>query len=234
LESSAQISRINRLFAVNKSKLRVQFTGLNESNFTSNERPSRLILGIRKRIQEIGFPVVVLFRGKINRESGFENLLSAARIMKESVAFVFVVGKDDEVLECPKNAIVVSEVTDKEMMDIYKLSDISIGQISNHRRLRYTIPHKAFEAGFFSMPFITADSAGVREYLDQDSALFLSDPSPESLVESIKNLSDKSILRALSKKINVNHNKIASQQVLVTNFEHIVLDLYETKLHRPV
>jgi len=234
LESKAQTKRINRLFALNKSKLRVQFTGLNESNFTSNELPSRLILGIRKRIQDIGFPVVVLFRGKINRESGFENLLSAARILKDSVAFVFVVGKNDEVLECPKNAIVVSDITDKELMDIYKLSDISIGQISNHRRLRYTIPHKAFEAGFFSMPFITADSAGVREYLGQDSALFLSDPSPESLAESIKNLSDKSSLRALSKKINVNHKKIASQQLLVTNFEHIVLDLYETRPHRPV
>ena len=233
VESKAQIKRINRLFAVKKSKLRVQFTGLNESNFTSSKPPSKLILWIRKQIEEIGFPGIVLFRGKINRESGFENLLSAARMLKDSVTFVFVVGKDDVVLESSRNVIIVSEITDEEMMDIYKISDISIGQVSNHRRLKYTIPHKAFEAGFFSMPFITADSAGVREYLNQDSAVFLSDPSPESLVKAIKILNDKSRLRALAKEINVNHNKTASQQLLITNFEHIVLDLYKTKPHRP-
>ena len=234
VESKAQIKRINRIFFVKKSKLRVQFTGLNESSFTSKDPPSKLILGIRKRIEEIGFSVVVLFRGKINRESGFENILSAARILKESVTFVFLVGKDDVVPESLKNAIVVSDVTDKEMMNIYELSDISIGQVSNHHRLSYTIPHKAFEAGFFSMPYVTADSAGVREYLNQDSALFLNEPSPKSLVEAIENLSDKSSLRAYAKKIKANHNESASQQVLITNFEHIVLDLYETKPHRPV
>ena len=234
VESKAQIKRINRLFFLNKSKLRVQFTGLNESSFTPKETPSNLILGIRKRIEEIGFPLVVLFRGKINRESGFENIISAARILKNSVTFVFVVGKDDLVANIPKNAIVVSEITDNEMMDIYKLSDISMGQISNHRRLSYTIPHKAFEAGFFSIPYITADSEGVREYLNQDSAIFLPDPSADFLVEAIEKLSDKSRLQAYANKINANHNKIASQQVLSENFDHILLDLYKAKLHRLV
>ncbi len=232
VESKAQIKRINRLFIVNKSKLRVQFTGLNESNFTSKETSSNLILGIRKQIEEIGFPLVVLFRGKINRESGFENILSAAHILKNSVTFVFVVGKDDLVVNIPNNAIVISEITDHEMMDIYELSDISIGQVSNHRRLSFTIPHKAFEAGFFSIPYITADSEGVREYLNQDSALFLPDPSANFLVEVIEKLSDKSRREAYANKINANHNKTASQKVLSENFEHILLDLYKTKLHR--
>ena len=234
VESKAQIKRMNRLFGVNKSKLRVQFTGLNESNFTSKETPSKLTLEVRKRIEETGFSLVVLFRGKINRESGFENILSAARILKGSVTFVFVVGKDDVVVDIPKNAIVVSEITDNEMMDIYKLSDISIGQISKHRRLNYTIPHKAFEAGFFSMPYITADSDGVREYLNEDSAFYLNGSSAEFLVEAIENLSDQGSLRAYAKKINVNHNKTASQQVLSEKFENILLDLCKTKLRRLV
>lgn len=232
VESKAQIKRINRLFAVKRSKLRVQFTGLNESSFTADELPSRLMIEIGKRIEDIGFSVVVLFRGKINRESGFENILSAAQILKHSITFVFVIGKEDVFPECPENTIVVSEITDKEMRDIYKLSDISIGQVSNHRRLKYTIPHKAFEAGFFSMPYITADTDGVREYLNQESALFLADTSTESLVEAIKKLSDKSNRKIFSEKIKINHNETASQPLLGANFEQIVLDLNETKLRR--
>ena len=232
VESDAQSKRINRFFAVRKSKLRVQFTGLNESSFTPNEPPSKVVLKIRKRIKETGFPVVVLFRGKINRESGFENILSAARMLKDSVIFLFVVGKNDVIPESPENAIILSEITDNEMKDIYNLSHISMGQVSNHRRLSHTIPHKAFEAGFFSMPYITADSDSVREYLNQDSALFLSDTSAEFLVEAIEKLSNKSSLRAYAKKINLNYCKKASQEVLGKNFDHILLDLCETKPHR--
>ena len=119
VESNAQFKRISKLFTVNKSKLRVQFTGLNESSFNSKEPASKVVLKIRKQIEEIGFPVVVLFRGKINRESGFENILSAARNLKDSVIFVFVVGKNDVIFESPKNVVIVSEVTENEMMDIY-------------------------------------------------------------------------------------------------------------------
>ena len=232
VESKAQFKRINRLFCVNKLKLRVQFTGLNESSFNSKEPPSKLILGIRKRIEEIGFQVVVLFRGKINRESGFENILSAAQILKHSVIFLFVVGKNDVVLESPKNVVIISEITENEIMHIYKLCDISIGQVSNHQRLNYTIPHKAFEAGFFAMPYITADSVGVREYLSQDSAIFLSDTSSESLVKAINYLSNRNILQAHAKSINLNHSKVASQKLLSEKFDLILLDFYKTKLHR--
>ncbi len=234
VESEAQFKRIRRFFAVKKSKLRVQFTGLNESGFTSKGPPSRVILKIRKRIKEIGLPVVVLFRGKINRESGFQNILSAARILKDSAIFIFVVGKNDTIFNSSKNMIIVSDITDQEMKDIYNLSNISIGQVSNHRRLSYTIPHKAFEAGFFSMPYITADSDGVREYLNKDSAVFLNNTSAEFLVEAIEKLSNKSSLRAYAKKINLNHNKTASQQVLSEKFDHILQDLCETKPHRLV
>jgi len=232
VESKAQSRRINKLFAVNESKLRVQFTGLNESNFTSEEPVSNVLIEIRKHIAQIGFPLVVLFRGKINRESGFDNILSAARILNSSAIFIFVVGKNDVVLECPGNTIIVSRITENEMQEIYRLSDISIGQVSTHRRLRYTIPHKAFEAGYFSMPYITADSDGVREYLHQGSALFLTDPSVESLVDAIKSLNNRDIRGEYAKKINLNHSATASQKVLSEKFDQILLELCDTKNHK--
>jgi glycosyltransferase involved in cell wall biosynthesis len=232
VETKAQSRRINKYFAVNESKLRVQFTGLNESSFTAKESDSKVLKGIKKRIAELGYPLIVLFRGKINLESGFENILSAAKILNDSVIFIFVVGKNDTFRECPRNAIIVSQITDNEMHDIYRLSDISIGQVSTHPRLRYTIPHKAFEAGFFSMPYITADSAGVREYLHQGSALFLEHPSSESLVRAINDLKDDTTRRAYAKKINLIYRESASQKILSEKFDQILLQLCDTKAHK--
>ena len=232
VESKAQSRRINKLFAVNESKLRVQFTGLNELSFTSKESDSKVLKGVRKRIAELGYPLIVLFRGKINLESGFENILSAAKILNDSVIFIFVVGKNDIFRECPRNVIIVSQITDNEMHDIYRLSDISIGQVSTHPRLRYTIPHKAFEAGFFSMPYITADSGGVREYLHQGSALFLEHPSSESLVRAINDLKGDAARRAYAKKINLIYRESASQKILSEKFDQILLQLFDTKAHK--
>jgi hypothetical protein len=82
------------------------------------------------------------------------------------------------------------------------------------------------------MPYITANSVGVREYLNQDSAIFLTDPSTESLVKAINYLSNQNILQAYSKKINLNHSKIASQKLLSEKFDLILLDFYKAKLHR--
>ncbi len=231
-ESKAQSRRMNKYFAVKESKLRVQFTGLNESSFTPKDSESKVLIDIRKRIVELGFPLIVLFRGRVNLESGFENILSAAKILNDSVIFIFVVGKNDVSFECPRNVIKVSQVTDNEMHDIYRLSDISIGQVSSHRRLRHTIPHKAFEAGFFSMPFITSNSVGVREYLHQGSALFLDHPSPESLVEAIKDLNSVATRRAYAKEISLNHHEIASQKVLSEQFDQILLRLCDTNTRK--
>jgi len=231
-ESNAQSARINKFFAVRKSKLRVQFTGLNEFGFTSVSSESQVLLGIQKRLAELGFPLIVLFRGKINRESGFGNILSAAKILKDSATFIFLVGKKDIAHDFPRNAIVVTQVTDNEMKEIYSLSDISIGQVSSHPRLKYTIPHKAFEAGFFSMPYITADSAGTREYLDESSAFFLSDTSVATLVRAIEYLKSSKIRETYAEKISSNYNKTASQKILAKKFDEIVLDLLQTNDNR--
>jgi glycosyltransferase involved in cell wall biosynthesis len=232
VESKAQSRRISKYFLVNESKLRVQYTGLNESSFTLKQSDSKVLKSIRKRIGELGYPLIVLFRGKINLESGFENILSAAKKLNDSVVFIFIVGKNDIFRECPRNVIIVSQITDNEMHDIYRLSDISIGQVSTHPRLRYTIPHKAFEAGFFSMPYITADSVGVREYLHQGSALFLEHPSSESLVRAINDLKGDAVRRAYAKKINLIYRESASQKILSEKFDQILLQLCDTKAHK--
>jgi glycosyltransferase involved in cell wall biosynthesis len=225
LESEAQIARVSKLFMIRKSKLRVQFTGLNETSFISKPMQSSIVSSVTKRIAELNNTLVVLFRGKINRESGFDIIFKAATALVDSVTFIFATGENSNLRNCPKNVITVPHVTDLEMKQIYSLSHVSIGQVSRHPRLQYTIPHKAFEAGFFSMPYITTNSNGVREYLNPNSAIFLNNPSTESLVDAILELKQEEVRLEYSTQINAVYRKFASQLKINEQFEETLLSL---------
>jgi hypothetical protein len=169
--------------------------------------------------------LVVLFRGKINRESGFENILEAANVLVDSVTFIFAIGENPNLGSFPRNVIILPHITDLEMQQIYSVSQVSIGQVSKHPRLQYTIPHKAFEAGFFSMPYITTDSMGVREYLSPKSAIFLKEPSAGAIVNAILKLKQEGLRQQYSNEINLNYLEFASQKILSEKFEQTLLRL---------
>jgi hypothetical protein len=118
------------------------------------------------------------------------------------------------------------------MKDVYLLSDIALGQISSHPRLRYTIPHKSYEAGFFATAYITADSEGIREFLDFDSAFFLKEPFPESLVQAVLDLRNPELRSKYARNIHRNYMEVASQSVLNERFEEITALLLKTKARR--
>ena len=232
LESKAQLARVRKQYFVRTSKLHVQFTGLNETSFNSELLQSLVISHVKEKIVELNNPLVVLFRGKINRESGFENILEAANVLVDSVTFIFAIGNFPNTGSFPRNVITVSHLTDLEMEQIYSLSQVSIGQVSKHPRLQYTIPHKAFEAGFFSMPYITTDSMGVREYLSSNSAIFLNDPSKGELVDAILELRQEEIRKEYSNNINADYHDLASQKVLSDKFEKTLVRLEILKRNR--
>lgn len=232
VESHAQANRMQKNFRLRKSKIRVQFTGINENAFNDDTAQSSLIYSLQKRISILNNSLTVLFRGKVNRESGFENIIAAAKLMQDSATFIFVVGKNDVSKSYPPNVIAISGISNFEMKKIYQLSDISIGQVSSHTRLNYTIPHKAFEAGFFSIPYITSDSEGIREYLNDDSAVFLSHPCEISLKKAIESLVDSGIREEYSQKINERYSLIASQRTLSDQFDLFINDLCKIKVNK--
>ncbi len=232
LESHSQVARTSKHFLVRKSKLRVQFTGLNEASFTAESSQSKVISDVSQRISELNNPLVVLFRGKINRESGFGNILRAANMLDGAVTFIFALGENANHQTFPRNVIPVPYISESDIMKIYSLSHVSIGQVSSHPRLRYTIPHKAFEAGYFSMPYITADSVGVREYLSPSSAIFLKNPSAHAVAKAILELRHESIRNKYSNEINLNYRMIASQEILSERFEQFLLEIWNVKKNR--
>ena len=225
LETEKQMMRSRSLFMINPNKIRVRFTGLNEKDFEGLSEKSPEIQNILKFHEEAGNRNIILFRGKINKESGFENIVTAAEKLQTKDTFIFVSDRRIQGFQLSRNCFFLCDITNGEMSALYQLADISLGQLSNHKRLNYTIPHKAFEAGFFGKPFICANAWGIREYLDADSAIFLNSSDPSEIVMAINSISSREKMAKLSAKILLNHSEVASQEILNMRFELEVMNL---------
>jgi hypothetical protein len=225
VESHAQLQRIHRLFVVSKRKLKVAFTGVNESAFSMSSDQTTTETNINWDLIQSGQKLIVLFRGRINRESGIANIIAAAKELTLEANFIFVTGASKLLEDIPLNCFLYSEVSDAAIKEIYANSDITIGQISRHRRLKYTIPHKAFEAGFFERVYITPSSPSLLELYPDDSVYFLEDASVANLVSAIRKLKDFPLRQMYRRRIGEHYRQNSSQASLNVNFEKIVLEI---------
>ena len=225
LESQLQVIRCKKLFMLQENKLVVQYTGLNESQFGTFKPKSQLINQLEFEIKTANKPLVVMFRGKVNSESGFGTILETAWLMSDVALFIFVVGPGQTDVTLPKNAVIFSDITNADMEHLYDLADVSLGQISNHKRLSYTIPHKAFEAAYFSQCYVTADSKGIRELFEENSVFYLSEISISKLLESLTTLMDKKARGRYSAEISKVYSKKISQTKINEVFDSTVMEI---------
>jgi hypothetical protein len=225
VESEIQRIRTSRIFLIPKRNIEVNFTGLDESAFVGNSHDSERLQDLDKKLEALGLSTTVLFRGKINNESGILNILDAASRLEERAAFIIVCGKNDVLLKLPPNVILLSDLTSDELKLVYQKSDLTLGQISNHPRLNYTIPHKAFEAGFFAKAYLTANTTGIRELYDPDSICLIDDVSGSGLAAEIDKVSDATVRSEFARRIRIDYDDKASQEVLNSQFELILQNL---------
>lgn len=225
LESEAQLNRCRKIFLLSKRKCSVQYTGFDESKFNLLEPKSQLVQDLEVKINTINNPLTVIFRGKVNKESGFTRILETAAKMKKEATFLFLLGVDDQYSNTPENVLIASGFTDTEMRYLYEISDIAIGQISNHSRLRYTIPHKAYEAAFFAKCYITVDTPSVREIFDTESVFFLDQTQPGSLLTAIKLLENSDIRLSFSRHIKARYEEKLSQNLIRSSFDKQVIQV---------
>jgi len=227
LETNVQSKRIHETFRIKKKKLKVSFTGFNEAGqFQNSDKPAERISGEEKNTQ---LPTRVLFRGKINYESGFSNIVEAMKLLDESFEITYVVNHIPKSHSFQPNEIFITNFKDTDLTSIYKLADICIGQVSSHQRLEVTIPHKAFEAAYFSKAYISAENVAIREFASEKDVFFLKKTTPEALSEAIiKIASDQTLNRQLGRNFNKKYKQLASQKVLGAQFDEWVLELSQT------
>ncbi len=223
VESIPQSNFTSRLLLLNKRKMKVLFTGFNE-NALQEEVGNPHNEFITK--YNIKLPYV-LFRGMYNEESGIETIASASQYCLDiPINFVFLTSNMPPEIKLSPNSIVIKERASLgEIAQLYRKSLICIGQVSNSSRLRRTIPHKAFEAGYFGKPYISMKGEGICSlYACDKSISIIKDNKENELGEAIENLyKSLDARKQLEVNIKKEYELLASQKALQLKFENYLL-----------
>jgi len=217
LESELQKWRVSKKFFLSNNKLTFRFSGICEENFLNDDQV------LPSEISELNLSgkKVVFFRGKNNIESGVEILAATSWVLSDKILLIVVSDKPVKSGFNPRNTIVIARYLQySELAAIYRISEIAIGQISEHERLNWTIPHKAFEAAFFSTPYLSRKNPGVLEFLDTKSAIYLDEVTKSSLAIKIDELmSNPESLSEYSKNARNSYTEKAGYAALVEQYK---------------
>lgn len=167
LESQAQKAFYSKIFLLKKSKCSVIYTGIDESEFKLNS-DFKVPIDLFKNSK------IVLFRGKYTAEAGLEVLAQASKLLcNEKITFWIYSPGIPRKLEFSNNTIVIDSFVDskQDLAKVYSGASLTLGQLSNHPRLRRTIPHKAYESAFLSKPFLSARTPGILELFAENKEI---------------------------------------------------------------
>ena len=174
LESEAQMQRCAKRFLLSKRKLSVVYTGVNERKF------EEVVAMCPPELENwSGTGKYVLFRGKYNLESGLERVIEIVTNGFEGYAVICTNKLPFFTLQNPRVLVITRQLTLSEMKFVYQESKFSLSQLSTHPRLRYTIPHKVFEAIYFNSPLMSFGTEAVKEIFRSEKS-FLKIPEGAS------------------------------------------------------
>ena len=220
VESKNQASFYSKIFLVNRKKIAVLYTGVDEES-------------LKKPFSQIQLPdffnnsKIVLFRGKYNRESGIETIAAATKLLNsEDVTFwIFCPGLPTHI-EFSKHTYVNRTYVQaqSDFSTIYKSAQVTVGQMSEDRRLSRTIPHKAFESAYLSKPYITAGNSGIKElFADQLEIICTRAGDAQDLAIKIGYLLDNpGTAKLIGENMNLKYRNSCSQEILARAFLKLV------------
>lgn len=186
-ESTNQGHFFTRVFFAKKEKCKRLFTGTEENYFFPRPKNNSDVF-------------TVMFRGGYLPEAGIDLILDAAEILKNEKDIRFrILGRGFLFSEIKEkfDSMQLSNVTledkkfpdTKDMANEMSKADIALGQLSNHDRLKRAIPHKAFEFTCMGIPYLTARTEAVQEFLDvPGSAVYCNPADAYDLAEKILSL----------------------------------------------
>jgi len=212
VESESQKKSTRRKFFIRKSKVFVSYTGFNEVGV--NVLNSKAT-GLSKN------PKQIIFRGKYILETGLEYLAESSFYLDPIVKLVIVTPNlPKEIKFSPNVEVITSRLTDQQLAEKYRNSQISIGLLRNSLRTNRTIPHKFYESIFFEIPYLTKRNPGIEELLpNDDSIIYVNDISPAEFANFIsEQLTNTQALSSRAEKAKAVYMSKFSQDQIVNNF----------------
>ena len=218
VESEPQKERCKRVFRVPANKIRVVYTGVDEKRFQNKDE--EMPLETPKLVEP-----VIFFRGKYNFESGLTNLLKAAFSLEGLAHIVIATDSSFEDKKIAGNVTLLNrKLLDAEIMYLYKQAYISIGQLSNHKRTKVTIPHKFFESAYFGIPYVTMEESAVSDLTGGSGIYNLSNSQiadlPNFLYNIIRNGTERN---SKANEIKLFYRKKLSQEKLQSDFHSTLM-----------
>ena len=217
VESNVQKRRVAKRYFLSSNKVHVVLTGFDESRFSGMH--VKVVDGNRNTQQ-------VIMRGSDQEEAGISFLIEAANLarLKNINLFFRVVTNSDEKQAVFENLKFSSNrISDVELFKEYCSSQIALGQLSNHPRTNWTIPHKFFEAAYLGLPYLSASSAPMRALANENRVVLFEGGNSHDLLNKIVELiSDKSKQDLISRNIKAFYEQYCSQSVLTEKFLLII------------
>jgi glycosyltransferase involved in cell wall biosynthesis len=220
VESKNQAKFYSRIFLVNRRKIAVVYTGVDEDSLMN-------AFGQIQLPNYFNNSKIVLFRGKYNRESGIEILAATTKLLiSEDITFwVFCPGLPAHIEFSEHTYVNRTYVkSQSEISNFYRSAQITVGQMSRDKRLSRTIPHKAFESAYLSKPYITAGNSGVKElFVDELEIICTRAGDAEDLALKIRYLLDNpGAAKLIGENMNLKYSNSCSQEILAKTFLKLV------------
>jgi hypothetical protein len=220
-ESNMQLTRSRKVFFLSDERVRVSYTGVDESAF-------KVPLQIPKELHVIDEKrKIVLFRGSYNPESGLELISKISRESILSDTTIIVATRNLPAgLRFSENTIVLSRFLEfGEISYLYHLADLTLGQFGKTNRQQISIPHKVFESAFFGKAYLTPTSGSLRELFGKEEIFFEDTFNPECIARAIFKILKNDHLRLDTQKAFKSHygGKLNSARIscqFMTEIEH--------------
>lgn len=212
VESESQKKNIQRKFIVRKSKVFVSYTGFNETVISLSDFNA---IKFNKNSKQI------IFRGKYNLESGLDFFAKASFFLNPEIRSVLISPNLPSELKFSCNVEIISKrLSDLEVAEHYRNSTISLGQLGDNHRTSRTIPHKFYESIFFEVPYLTRESAGIKELLPgNDQVIYFKNQTPAEFAMFIsEHLANTQALNLRAEKAKAVYVSKFSQKQIVDKF----------------
>jgi glycosyltransferase involved in cell wall biosynthesis len=187
IESQSQLNRCRRLFPFYRKKFFVLMTGVDENRFENIKSTNTQVGANPKHSYQ------VLFRGGPQDEAGLDVLQKGLldKSFDNRIKFK-VISRGFNSAKLPSSVETISElVSDAYLSQAFNESDLVLGQLSKHKRVSWTLPHKFFESAYFGKPYLVSRQGEMVSLIDKGIVFGFDAGNAVALFKKIVELSSR-------------------------------------------